>query len=135
MYSGSAPLILYSLPKIVTLSVSGSVAIAIPSDRYVLATVLGREASRTTGKTRRVPPFRAPTVSPASLPHAAPSRGAHRAASSSPARALEAAASNPTTSPFQPSFPGPGPDPSARGSGVPGRASPRGNGPGASRRL
>src|SRR6267143_1370223 len=33
MYSGSAPLILYSLPKIVTLSISGSVAIAIPSDR------------------------------------------------------------------------------------------------------
>src|SRR5467141_305391 len=32
MYSGSAPLILYSLPKIVTLSVSGSVAMRIPSD-------------------------------------------------------------------------------------------------------
>src|SRR6266446_2058995 len=32
MYSGSAPLILYSLPKIVTLSVSGCVAMRIPSD-------------------------------------------------------------------------------------------------------
>src|SRR6266850_2440617 len=57
MYSGSAPLILYSLPKIVTLSVSGSVAIAIPSDRYVLATVLGREAGRTARKLGVYRPF------------------------------------------------------------------------------